>query len=384
MRIGISTMSLNPVLLGGVRVYMKNLIKSLEKVDRENEYFVFIKNGEKEFDFIKAKNFKKVVLYDQRTSFLNRYINYFSAREKIKRCRLDVIHCLNNGIDLPVCDVPTVITVHDLQHEYYPEFFTKEELEKRRKSYQHSAERASRIIAISEYVKSTIIDKFKVDANKIDIVYHACFIGRDSVEKSELRNNMSKYNISGKLIYYPSATHFHKNHLRLLEAFNLMRKKYKTANNYMLLFTGAPKNAEAEIEKTIEKFNLKNFVYKLGYIPFEEIPYFYINSAIVVFPSLYEGFGMPLVEAMTFGCPVACSNTTSLPEIANDAAVFFDPYNVEDICDKMYAVLTDKALREELISKGKKRAEYFSWEKTAVETIKTYRKVYEAERRRKR
>ena len=143
-----------------------------------------------------------------------------------------------------------------------------------------------------------------------------------------------------------------------------------------LIFTGIKKQSHSAVAKEIERLGLKDDIIHIGYLPYEDLPLLYNAASLLVFPSLFEGFGMPVVEAMGVGLPVACSNTTSLPEVAGGAAILFDPEDPEDIAEKVAALLNDEALKKTLVQKGLARASMFTWEQTALKTKKVYEDVY--------
>ena len=182
------------------------------------------------------------------------------------------------------------------------------------------------------------------------------------------------YELPEQYMLYPANTWPHKNHLRLVKAYYFLKTKYNIKTK--LIFTGAKKGTQANIENYIKKNHLDDDVIYLGYIKQEDMPYIFANAKLIVFPSLFEGFGIPVIEAMRVGVPVACSNSTSLPEIAEDAAVYFNPYSIKDIANKIYSLINNKELRDTLLLKGNIRIQNFSWIKCADETITAIKKLY--------
>jgi glycosyltransferase involved in cell wall biosynthesis len=176
-------------------------------------------------------------------------------------------------------------------------------------------------------------------------------------------------------LYYPAATLPHKNHKALLAALKLLKDRYRFDGQ--LVLTGIAMKANSEIMDEIGRLGLKDTVKVLGYLPYEDLPCLYNLAWLMVFPSLFEGFGIPLVEAMACGCPVACSNVTSIPEVIGDAGLTFDPNSVEDLAEKVYLLWTDEEQKKTLRIKGLQRAgsKVFSWENTARETINVYKKA---------
>jgi glycosyltransferase involved in cell wall biosynthesis len=187
----------------------------------------------------------------------------------------------------------------------------------------------------------------------------------ERLEKSPLKKMPDKY------LYYPAATWPHKNHERLLRAFSLVVKQF---SDISLVLSGIAVQKKSNIEKLINELNLSKKVHVLGYLEYSEIPLIYQNAYALIFPSLYEGFGIPVIEAMHAGCPVICSHTTSLPEIAGKAAIYFNPSDVDDIARSVIYILNNPNKRAKLITEGKKNVIRFSGSKLAKETIAVYEK----------
>jgi glycosyltransferase involved in cell wall biosynthesis len=274
-----------------------------------------------------------------------------------------------------VFDIPVILTMHDIQQEYYPEFFSKEVLENRRLSFRPSAEKADHIIAISEFTKKTLIEKYGIQEDKISVVYNGYDEKRfKKLEIDTIKKFRAKYNLPEKFIMYNAATWGHKNHINLLRALQILKDKYSFREK--LILTGIKKGNYKAVKNEINKLGLKRDVIYLGYLPYDELPALFNAANMLVFPSLFEGFGIPVVEAMAVGLPIACSNTTSLPEVAGDAALYFNPDKPEDIADKVFTLHKNDGLRNTLVQRGLERAELFTWKRTAEETLKVYEKVY--------
>jgi glycosyltransferase involved in cell wall biosynthesis len=188
-----------------------------------------------------------------------------------------------------------------------------------------------------------------------------------------LESLRAKYSLHKPFMYYPAATWPHKNHNRLLAALKIMKDRCRFDGQ--LVFSGIAMQENDAVLEEINRLGLQNDVVILGYLPHAELPYLYNLARLMVFPSLYEGFGIPLVEAMACGCPVACSNTTSIPEVVGDAAVTFDPGSAEEMAEKIWAIWNDDVLLCDLKTKGLGRAGQFSWENMARQTVQVYKKA---------
>ena len=275
---------------------------------------------------------------------------------------VDLLHFPFTTIAPDGLDLPKVLTFCDMQHEFWPQFFSEDELAKRRATYRRSTQDATRIIAISEYTKQTLIDRYGTDPAKVVTVHPA----HDEARFTPLPPHLPE---TEPTFFYPARRWPHKNHRRLLSAFARVVEHFSDAR---LVLTGAPDAGDTAITRQIWEHGLTRSVQFAGRIGDDDLPALYSRATAVVFPSLFEGFGIPVLEAMATGCPVACSNTTSLPEVAGDAAVYFDPEDATAIADAMIELAKDSALRASLREKGLTRAKQFTGEKMAAKTLAVY------------
>lgn len=254
---------------------------------------------------------------------------------------------------------PYVITVHDMIHELFSEYFhdAKEVMAQKREVIT----KANRIIAISENTKRDIVRILNINPQKIDVIYHGT-----SMQPHREKNRLS---LPARYILFVGDRTLYKNFQRLLEAFATINK---TDPNLYLLCTGHSFNWEEKV--LIEKLNITNRVIQIS-ISDRSLSELYSRAILFVFPSLYEGFGIPILEAYACQCPVALSNASCFPEIAGDAAAYFDPYSVDSIVQTLTEVINDKAKRDCLVSAGSERLRLYSWEQTARKTEIVYQKV---------
>ncbi|MEJ2700142.1 MAG: glycosyltransferase family 1 protein, partial [Desulfuromonadales bacterium] len=217
-------------------------------------------------------------------------------------------------------------------------------------------------------------EKYRVPAGKIDVVYNG-YGGEYRVidDVDELERVRSRYGLERHFLYFPAATWPHKNHRRLLGALRILVDRYRFDGQ--LVLTGISMKSHGDILKEIERLDLGEQVKILGYLPYAELPYLYNLARLLVFPSLFEGFGLPLVEAMACGCPVVCSDVTAIPEVIGKAGLLFDPTAEEDIAAKIWSAWNDEELRKRLVALGFQRAGLFRWEKAALQTIEVYKKA---------
>jgi len=297
-----------------------------------------------------------------------------TLRELIRRERLDLWFCPFTNLEPRICPVPAVITVHDVQHEYYPEFFHPDELRHRSHFYPESCVAADHIIAVSEFTRQCVLERFDVDPDAVSVIWEAPgsdFDWRGAGARTPLVRQ--KHELPAEYVLYPANTWHHKNHGRLIEALAHYRDRYGAAPT--LVLTGVSKEGQAGLESAIDRHGLKGLVRILGYVPREDLPAVYADAGCLVFPSLFEGFGIPLVEAMRIGCPIAASNVTSIPEIVGGAGVLFDPLDPADISRALAEILREPGVPAELARRGRARAALFSASRTAEQTLELFERV---------
>jgi glycosyltransferase involved in cell wall biosynthesis len=275
---------------------------------------------------------------------------------------------------MPTVKGKSVVTIHDTDFLDIPEYLDPEWVAYKDKFTRLSTKRAKLIITVSHYIKNKIVRCLKVPANKIRVIYHGVskhfYPNKD---KLLIKRITGKYGIMGPYILFVGTFHKNKNLIRLLEAFKHL--KISTKLPHRLVLAGGKGGLYEDVLDSIVKFELTELVYLPEYISDEDLPILYNGADSFVFPSLFEGFGMPVLEAMACGTPVITSNLCSLPEVVGDAALRIDPYSTDSIAEGIYKVLSDSRLYNELVSRGLERAKQFSWEKTAKETLNVYREL---------
>jgi glycosyltransferase involved in cell wall biosynthesis len=402
MKIGIVAIGIRPAKWGGVEMYFRNLVEKLSEVDEQNEYYVFVDSREIQ-DVVESRCGANVtaVYYPPSRYFFNmlrkrpwtviKILVNRAARLAISRrllhvddnekngCldtagfELDVIHHPFGFIHgaMPETDLPIVLTVHDLQIEYCPEFFDPVHLVSLKKAFRSSVERADMIVTISETTKQSLQEIYNVAESKIVVSYQGCarnFTTRYRLE--QLKAVREKYGLPERFLFYPAGTWHHKNHVRLLEALALLKRERGFAET--LVMTGIQFNGHKNFVRAVEQLGLEDQVKYINFVPFEDLPLIYNLASVLVFPSLFEGFGIPFVEAMHTGLPIVCSNTTSIPEIVGDAGHYFDPEDPRDIAEKVLQVWSDDDLKRSLIERGTERAQLFTSEQAALKTVDAY------------
>ncbi|KUO39290.1 MAG: hypothetical protein AVW06_04195 [Hadesarchaea archaeon DG-33-1] len=230
--------------------------------------------------------------------------------------------------------------------------------------------RKPKLMAISEFTKKEIMNNLNYPSEKIDAIH----LGVDLEKYRPLTNFEKPECFTGKTVLYTGAESFRKNIPTLIKAFYKLKKKVP---NVKLVKVGRPEDRQGRknVLELVNELKLGDNITFVGYVPEEDLPLFYNSADLFVFPSLYEGFGLPPLEAMACGLPVVASNTSSLPEVIGDAGIMKDPYDVDGFASAMHNVLTNDGLREDMVKKGLKRAKLFSWEKTAIKTLKVYEEI---------
>lgn len=255
-------------------------------------------------------------------------------------------------------DKPFVLTIHDMIHEKYSECFEDKIAEQKRVL----AEKADRIIAVSHNTKKDIIDILKIPSEKIDVVYHGVSIKPDKEESVQLPEDC--------ILYVGARKPAYKNFNFLLKAF-ASYIKYETDVNLFCIGGGEFESIEKEY---IESLNLTKKVFQMN-LTDNQMAIAYKNAVCFVYPSLYEGFGIPILEAFTCCCPVLLANRSSFPEVAKDGALYFDPGNESELIDLLLRVRRDNQIRREIVNKGEKISRDYTWKKSSLETINVYKKV---------
>ncbi|QYD71023.1 glycosyltransferase family 4 protein [Paraburkholderia edwinii] len=273
------------------------------------------------------------------------------------------------GVDLLFCPftaptyfepgIPTVCTIYDLQYKTYPEFFAPEDVAHRAQTFIDASKRATALAAISDYSRQSAIEHGELDPSRIRTIYlrMARRIAPNTDQSTQVLDRLGL--TAHRYLVYPANFWKHKNHEMLLTALGIAVNK-GLASNIKLVCTGAPGARQEWLMNAARDMNLHDRIVFPGYLPNSELATLISHCRGVVFPSLYEGFGLPVIEAMTAGVPVACSNTTSLPEVAADAAILFDPRVPDQIADAMLALVNDEALRTRLAEAGRNRADEFA------------------------
>lgn len=324
-----------------------SLAESIIANDPDTIFTVFLKGSNTPNPEFKSKNFKVKRLPDHPL-----WLDFGLRTEE----KLDVYIFFTPVMPLFVKCSNSIVVVHDLAYreiksESIKEFFVRFVLGF---VHRNALNKAKKIIAVSKYTKDTILSYYpKINPEKIVVIYN----GFNSIRSKSM--NESKTKIDNPYFLFVGVLKKRKNVLRLIEAFEIYKKTHN--NNYNLVLVG--KAGEREVEEKIKNSQFKKDIILTGYISDSDLFSLYSNAATFVFPSLIEGFGMPILEAMSIGTPVITSNIGAMREIAGEAGYLVDPYSPQSIADGMYCVVDDESLRKALILKGFERVKEFSWDK---------------------
>lgn len=267
-------------------------------------------------------------------------------------------------------DIPTIFNPHDLQHVHYPQFFPEVDCKWREAIYGTACRMAHTVVVHSNFVKNDVVEHYNIASDKVQVILTPpptqVFAAPTAERLDAVRG---EYKIGGEFVLYPAMTWQHKNHLRLLEALALLRDRGTKVD---LICTGRQTEFFPQIAKKVSALHLDAQVRFLGMVPAENLRALYRLAKFTILPTLFEGAGLPLVEAWAEGSPVTCSEVTSLGEIAADSALVFDPQSADSIANAIATMSSDSQLRESLATRGSERLKSFRWENAA----KAYRAVY--------
>jgi len=353
---------------GGISRYYFHLIKELNRLQNVN-VDITIKYSNN--FYLKESKENNVKPFFPRTNFSGKItlldrINRVSAVSKLKKAKYDIFHpTYYNPYFLKYLNgKPFIITVYDSMHEKYPEIMQSVDRTLEYKKYLLS--KANFIIAISNNTKNDLIKFYNIPDEKIKVVYLAASVNKQMAVDKE------KLDLPEKYILYVGKRDYYKNFNKFLIAVEPL-----LINNpeLYLIAAGGGKFNNEELKLFESKKLLNKILYRNADDSF--LASLYSNAAAFIFPSLYEGFGIPALEAMNCGCPVIMSNTSSLPEVGGDAAIYFDPTNTDDMRHKIEAVIFSNDLRNNIVKKSEKQRQKFSFEKTAIQTLELYRQFLE-------
>ena len=361
----------------GVGTYIRNVVRTLGRLDRENKYLLIGPSSKVEEIGSLPPNFHAVPLHQLERSLKG----WWEFRAVLRRLDCDLVHVPNIFSVPRALPCPYVMTVHDMLEHM--------SLGRQRNDLWRSVHfqltmrvlrGAARIFAVSNFTKTEMEKLFGIPPERIEVVYNAIderFLhGHASAADRELI--AKRYQVTYPFLLYAGRVSAHKNVVRMIEAFSALKgelEKERAFPDLKLIIIGDDLSGNPDLRRTVVRSGVQNDVRFLGFVPIEVLRIFYDSAKIFVFPSLYEGFGLPPLEAMAHGTPVVTSNVSSLPEVVGNAAVLVNPENVFEIMRALHRVLLDQGLRERMKERSYVQAGKFSWEKSVRRILEVYRQV---------
>jgi len=365
VRIGIDARKLHDF---GIGTYIRNLLRYLARLDGNTEYVLFCRPDDTRSLALLGENFRPVA---------ETAPNYSVSEQlriplALRREGVTLFHAPHYVLP-PLVACRSAVTIHDCIHLMFPQYLPNRFAHQyARASISLAAHRATRVMTVSESSKRDILRFVDAPAEKIDVIYNA-YDERFGIEprEDEIVRVRERYQLHDEFVLYAGNVKPHKNLERLIQAFDLVRRR--GLGHLKLVLIGDEISKYAALRRAVHRHQLHQYVRFLGYLPEATLAVMYRLAGVFVFPSLYEGFGLPPLEAMASGTPVVTSNVSSLPEVAGDAAMLVDPYEPEAIADGIFRVLTDETVRRTLRDRGLARARQFSWEAS----VRRVRDIYE-------
>ena len=365
MRIAIDARKLRDY---GIGTYIRNVLRHLARIDRSTEFVLLCRPVDADGLSELGDNFRVV---PERAG-------PYSVREQLnvpldlRRERVDLFHAPHYVLP-PLVPCRSVVTIHDCIHLRFPQYLPNQfAYAYARSSLWIATHRANRVMTVSEASKRDILRYFRVPESKIDVIYNAIDerLG-EAPTPEEMQQVQERYQLNDPFVLYAGNIKPHKNLERLIEAFHSMRKG--DLEHVKLLIIGDEISKYATLRRAVHRLKLHKHVRFFGFVSDKTLACLYRLAGVFVFPSLYEGFGLPPLEAMAAGTPVITSDLSSLPEVVGDAALLIDPYDPNAIADAMRRVLTDPALADNLRVRGLARAGQFSWDRS----VRRIREIYD-------
>ena len=363
---------------GGNETYIRQLILALAELDQENRYSIYLAERE--------------AVEEWRSLFARAYPN-FSVRRlprptpivrapvalavELRRRPVDLLHVQYTAP--PFCPVPVVATIHDLAFEHHPETFTRRGSWQMKLTVRRTARRAARVATVSEFSREDLLRTYQLPPEKVVVTYNGVEprfqpIPEDPREAVSVRE---RWGIDGPYILALGSLQPRKNLPRLIRAYGALRRRHPQIN-HQLVIAGRDLWLTGEIHRQVAEEPWAREIVRTGYVPDEALPALYRNADLLVYPSFFEGFGLPPIEAMACGVPVVTSHVGSLPEVCGEAAAWIDPFDEDSIERVMLEVLTSPDRRASMRAAGLEQARRFDWQQTARRTLALYREAFQS------
>jgi glycosyltransferase involved in cell wall biosynthesis len=352
----------------GIGTYVRNLLRHLSRLDKDTDYLLLCRVEDCGVAEELGENFRTIA----------EPARPYSVSEQLRipldlrRERVDLFHAPHYVLP-PLTPCKSVVTIHDCIHLRFPQYLPNRlAYAYARSSLWIATHRASRVMTVSEASKRDILRYFRIPQDKVDVIYNAIDERYgETPSPDEVARVQERYQLNAPYVLYAGNIKPHKNLERLIEAFHALRQDPELGH-VKLLIIGDEISKYATLRRAVHKYKLHKHVRFFGFVPDKTLAVLYRLARVFVFPSLYEGFGLPPLEAMASGTPVITSDVSSLPEVVGDAALLIDPLDPSAIAEAMRRVLMDSPLHEELRQKGFKRVREFSWERS----VRRVREIY--------
>jgi glycosyltransferase involved in cell wall biosynthesis len=357
----------------GLHIFSLNLFRSLAKIDKDNHYTVYNVRPDGDQPSIEYRNFE---IKEPPDIFNTRYFWYYWTFWYYSGFMLQIARDMPDVFFSPlavlplVTPCPKVVVIHDLTLMVVKRALPKSLETRMYAELAMAVKRADKIIAISQSTKHDLVNLLKVNPKKISVVYQGYDDNTYQViaDLNKVEACRKKYKIHGSYIFNVGSLNAKKNVPRLIEAFALLKKE--RGIHHKLVIAGKRNWGDDDVFRTLKLLGVEDEVLFPGYVPQVDLPMLMTGADVFVFPSLHEGFGIPLLEAMACGTPVITSNLTSMPEVVGDAGIKINPYSVNEIAEAIYTVISDNDIRNRMVKQGLERVKAFSWERTAREILK--------------
>jgi len=369
----------------GIENYVFNLCKNLPLIDKKNEYILFANSYghyqplQKAIEEIGVKNYQNMSIKISRIpgSILNimwKYVHIPSA-DILTRKEIDVFH-VSNRINPPLKKAKIIVTIFDLTPLKYRKYFRKKSIQYFKYYFNEMISKADMFIAISNATKNDILSYDNINEDRVEVIPLAADSDYRKIEdNNKIKYIKQLYGLQGNYILFLGTLEPRKNIVNLIKSYNILPKDIK--RDFLLVISGKKGWYYEEIFRTVRELGLEEKVVFTGYIPEEDKPALMNGAEVFVYPSFYEGFGLPPLEAMACGVPVISSNKSSIPEVIGNAGILINPDNVYELSNAIFQVLSNESLKSQLSEKSVIQAKKFSWEITARKTLEIYNKIGE-------
>jgi len=368
---------LNGVLLnprfGGITTYTTELLHELEKLVTDNPLIIYCSKDQFEYykDRFRFEVRSTPLLSDNPVQRILRE-TFFWNRE-IKNQNITLFHSPISYIPFRL-SIPTILTLHDLRIFRFPQTYSRARRMFLKQAIRYSVQKATKIITVSQFTKKELEQLFEIPSEKIKVIYEGINLKRfEATPQDTDREILKKYGVCDRYILTVGHLEPRKNYLRLIKAFQQLNNM--TDESFQLVIAGRELLEYQSLYRWVEDHSLNGKVIFSGFIQSEHLPIFYRNASVFVLASIYEGFGLTPLESLASGVPVAASNVSSIPEVLGTAALYFDPFEIDDIAEKMKILIKDSSVRQKILDDARGIFEHFTWPNCARETMLVYKEV---------